>query len=130
VLQDACKRGDRAEVTTIAHRTLAGDPYNFVALDALIWACLQAGDHAQAKLAVERAVASLEVLDTKHVYEGGVGNALNVLHWITSLPWFRRRMPTVPTAQEMAEGAARKRAEWKAWASAYLAWYESEYSGS
>lgn len=128
VLHDYRKQGKVAEVVALSHRVLEREPSNFAALDALVWAYLSQGDHHRAKTALDeasRALAGLKLADISS--SPGLRATLAATRTLFHLPGLRRRMPSIPTVEELSSGSDRYVAEWNEWAEAYFAWYAHEY---
>jgi hypothetical protein len=70
VLDDCRKRDVPVEAAAIAERALAEMPSAFVALDAPAWALIAQGEHARARLVVERALRSLDDTPPEKALDG------------------------------------------------------------
>lgn len=128
VLREYRERGQLDDVVTVSQRALERRPSDFIALDALAWAYVKKGDHEKAKPVVERAIASVADLRLGDVWSSrGPRLMLAATSAICQLPGLRARSPQIPTADAMASEVERDMAEWKAWASEYLAWHASEF---
>jgi tetratricopeptide (TPR) repeat protein len=126
VLDELRSRNQVEEVIQIAERALAAMPDNFFALDALAWARIQRGEHAQAKQALHAALASLRNLGVERPFGRLAKLSLQVMRAIARLRLLPKRLSRMPSPDAIETNSAEWATCWRTWALAYLAWCERE----